>query len=199
MTPIEITAPTAEPLTLAEARVHLRQLSDADVTANAAASPDDDSWVQSSITACRQWVEEFLGVKLTDAVYRTSFDDFTDTTSLAVEGAAEIVALQYVDELNVVQTLAPTTDYTFDAWNSVIYAAADWPTLSTRANPIRVDYRVIAEGEAVFRADIKTAMLLLLGHLYENREATVVNLTASELPLGVETFLRPHRTRLGMA
>lgn len=41
--------------------------------------------------------------------------------------------------------------------------------------------------------DVRTAMLLLIGHWYENREASVIGQSVAKLPLAVESFLQPHR------
>lgn len=41
--------------------------------------------------------------------------------------------------------------------------------------------------------DLTTAMLLLIGHWFENREAVVVGSTTSELPMAVEALIAPYR------
>lgn len=41
--------------------------------------------------------------------------------------------------------------------------------------------------------DVRTAMLLLVGHWYENREASVVGQSVAKLPMAVESFLQPYR------
>lgn len=41
--------------------------------------------------------------------------------------------------------------------------------------------------------DIREGVLLLVGHLYENREATLVGESANELPFGFWELLGPHR------
>lgn len=43
---------------------------------------------------------------------------------------------------------------------------------------------------------VDQAILLLLGHLYRNREAVTTGL--SELPLGAFNLLYPHRVRMGV-
>lgn len=50
----------------------------------------------------------------------------------------------------------------------------------------------------VITDDIKGAVLLLFGHLYENREDVVVGLSVAELPLGAKHSLWPHRVGLGV-
>lgn len=44
--------------------------------------------------------------------------------------------------------------------------------------------------------DVKSAILLLMGHLFENREAINVGNIVTKLPLGYEDLLWPYRTGL---
>jgi uncharacterized phage protein (predicted DNA packaging) len=44
-----------------------------------------------------------------------------------------------------------------------------------------------------FPAAISEAVLQLAAHLYENREAVLVGVSASELPFGVVDLIRPYR------
>ncbi|MBK0032745.1 phage gp6-like head-tail connector protein [Erwinia sp. S43] len=41
--------------------------------------------------------------------------------------------------------------------------------------------------------DIRVAMLLLIGHWYENREGVTVGVTATTVPLAVDALLQPYR------
>lgn len=45
----------------------------------------------------------------------------------------------------------------------------------------------------VVPADLKQAVLMLVGHFYENREATLIGISADEVPLGVWSILDQHR------
>lgn len=47
-------------------------------------------------------------------------------------------------------------------------------------------------------ADIKAALLLTLGSLYEQREDQVIGQTVAKLPRGAEALLWPHRVDLGV-
>lgn len=49
------------------------------------------------------------------------------------------------------------------------------------------------ENALVLDDDITTAMLLLIAHWYENREAVVVGDTASSLPMAVDALITPYR------
>lgn len=50
----------------------------------------------------------------------------------------------------------------------------------------------------VITSAIKAAILLSLGHLYENREGVVVGLSVAEMPQGAMSLLRPHRIGVGL-
>ena len=39
---------------------------------------------------------------------------------------------------------------------------------------------------------VRAAALLIVGHLYENREAVVIGTIATDLPMGVELLLAPY-------
>lgn len=49
------------------------------------------------------------------------------------------------------------------------------------------------ENRLLIGEDIRTVMLLLIGHWYANRESVVVGQTVSSLPLAVESLLQPYR------
>ena len=49
------------------------------------------------------------------------------------------------------------------------------------------------EGEQPINAAITAAILLIGGHLFENREAVVVGTGAVQLPLAVDALLAPYR------
>ena len=69
-------------------------------------------------------------------------------------------------------------------------------TLYATANDIPKDSdtgEVTDDSALVLDDDITTAMLLLIGHWYENRESVVIGSTTSELPMAVESLISPYR------
>lgn len=50
----------------------------------------------------------------------------------------------------------------------------------------------------VINPAIVAAVLLILGHLYSNREDVVVGATVQALPQGAQSLLRPHRVGMGV-
>jgi uncharacterized phiE125 gp8 family phage protein len=189
----EITPPTEEPLSVDEVRVHLRlgDIDDAD-----SLSDDDTAWIESKIKAAREYVEDFVGFPLTDGVYGYALDAFDDILDIPA-GFDSLEAITYLDEDHAVQTL-DEDEYLVDDWSRVVYPAETWPTISTRADAVRLHVRGKYTADTVPES-IKHAMLLLVGHWYEVREASSVGQAVTLTPLAVESLLRPYRIRLGMA
>jgi len=57
---------------------------------------------------------------------------------------------------------------------------------------LRYTGAAFADGEE-WPASLKHAVRLLVGHLYENREATLIGISADMLPLGFADLVAPHR------
>lgn len=68
-------------------------------------------------------------------------------------------------------------------------------TLYATAGAIPVDDEgVVADDHAlVLNDDLVTAMLLIIGTWYANRESVVVGSISSELPMGVKSLIEPYR------
>lgn len=61
-----------------------------------------------------------------------------------------------------------------------------------------VDADAAGDEPIIANAEIQAAVLLTVGHLYANRENSVVGLSAVELPHGAREFLQPYRVGLGV-
>ena len=71
----------------------------------------------------------------------------------------------------------------------VLYPAAEWPASKSQRASVKVTADI---GHAELPADVRAAALLIVGHLYENREAVVIGTIATDLPMGVELLLAPY-------
>jgi uncharacterized phiE125 gp8 family phage protein len=91
-----VTGPSVEPVTLAEAKVHLRQ----DVA-------DEDALITTLITAARQWTETFTHRALITQTWDLKLDDFPcDNADLELPLApvASVTSISYVDTTGATQT-----------------------------------------------------------------------------------------------
>lgn len=83
-----------------------------------------------------------------------------------------------------------------------VSVAASIPNLGDREDAMRIAAAILADARAdldrtlhgvVVNPSIVSAVLLNLGHLFENREEVVIGSTATDLPSGARALLRPYR------
>ena len=160
-----ITAPTVEPLTVAETKAHLR------VTAS-----DEDTAIGAYITAARQLAEQILGRALMSQTWEKTIDAFpTNEIELPWPPLVSITSVKYINTSSAQITLA-STEYVIDSdtepgW---LLLAVDktWPATDDVANAVRVRYLAGYVDAAAVPGVIKSWLLLKIGELYANREAS---------------------------
>lgn len=195
-----ITAPTVEPISLAEAKAHLR----VDTT-------DDDALIPIYIGAARVDCEEWAGRAFVTQTWELVLDKFpVDEILLPRPPLQSVTSIKYDDAAGVEQTLA-TTEYTVDTASQpgwVVPVTGGWPIATFEGiNSVRIRYvagYIMTNSPADLTenipASIKAAILLHLGRLYDSREDVIVGTTVTQLPIGTaEYLLRPYRVALGMA
>lgn len=154
-----ITQPTVEPVTLAEAKLHLRVETD-----------DEDGLIASCISAARGQCEHILERAVARQTVTLSIDEFpADGIRLPMSPVVQIDSVEYVDTDGTTQTMAPADYYLDDAQSPNWLLPADrWPSARTEANAVRVTYQV---GFETCPAEIRSWILLKVGSLYQHREA----------------------------
>lgn len=178
-------APTAEPVSLAEAKNHLRV--DTDLTA-------DDSLIGVLIQAARERVESWLGQALITQTWQLTLDAFPVwELELPRPPLIAVSSVQYVDGNGTTQTLSSTLYRVDSASRPARIEPAYgqiWPSTRDVSNAAIVTYTAGygAAGSAV-PAAIRQAMLLAIGHWYRNREEVVTGTIATKLPETVEVLL----------
>lgn len=195
-----ITPPGSEPISLTEAKNHLR------VDHN-----DDDTLITALITASRDFCEQWTKRAFVTQTRELVIDDFpTNELEIPYPPLQEIVSIKYDDSSGVEQTLA-TDQYEVDdasqpGW--VVPITSGWPTVFDGINAVRIrfiaGYTSSPDSPSIstdnIPGSIKAAILLYLGQLYDQREDIVVGTVVNKLPSGsVQALLRPYRVALGMA
>lgn len=183
-----------EPITTAEAMRHLRL--DAD-------DPYLDD-LDAYITAARQTVEQYLNASVAVQERTLVLDVFPAFMIDLPNGPLiSVTSVTYVDTDGTEQTLdsgkyvarsLPLSDILFPDFGE------SWP--STRAIPgaVTITYQAgMMTGSPLMlpQQDIRAAILLTLGDLWENREGQFVGVTAAVNPT-VERLLHYHRRQLGI-
>jgi uncharacterized phiE125 gp8 family phage protein len=209
----DLTEPV-EPITLAECRAHLNLVPDVD--SDDVETHPDDELVLALLGAAREHAESFTGCTIARRQVEQAFDTFPEDgepLELAAYPAIELVDLVYTHQGETSSSSSSDADlnltlddYAFPARLVLNGSGRTWPALEAIPNAVRVRLEVGYLGPEASSDDagetlpkqLRAAILLLLGHLYENREATVEK-SLAEIPFGVETLLRSYRYRLGMA
>ena len=183
------TGPAVEPLTVAEAKLHLR----VDIS-------DDDVFIGTLITAAREWVEAYLDRTLitTQLILRAA--EFpTEELELArppmaTAGTATAVVITYTLADTTTATLSTAlyrVDRTTTPGNVAPVINGTWPSdVIEDANAVAVTYWAgYGPTSASVPATIRHAMLMLIGHWYESRSTVLVGVTSKPLEFAVESLL----------
>ena len=188
--PIEQSCSGPEPVSLDLARAQLRL-----------DGHDQDQWLQAAIPAVRRQVEADLGLTLVQTVFVMIFDQFPIDRWFEIRG--QVVSVGCVSSFaidNSETTFAPSNYFadTFSTPGRVILTVGSvWPT----------GLRPFMAGKVVWTAKASKvsprwvqAMLLLLAHWYENREAVttgIMRYVPTVLPLGYNECLTDRVSAMG--
>lgn len=181
-----VTPPNAEPVLLSEAKGHLR------VTAT-----DEDSLINSLISAARNWAENFTQRALITQTWDYKLDAFADEMEIPLPPLQSVISVKYIDTNGAEQTLA-STEYTVDtaAERGLVRLAYDksWPSTRTQANAVTIRFVAGYAGASAVPGPIKAACLLMLGELYARRETAIVGAPITTVPVSAEYLLWPYRS-----
>ena len=189
-----------EAVTLAEARDHLRL----DVIGGT--HPDDSMIETALIPAAREAAEHYTEATFARRAFTAIYDGFDDSgLSLGTGPVISVSSVAYKDENNASQVL-DVADYVLDNVSKpgAIYPAFSTEFPATNGMPGSVVVTFLAGPTDGLAEDVeplpliaKQAILLILGHLYENRQ-DVGDIQMHALPMGARALLQPLRLGQGM-
>jgi len=185
-----VTAPTREPLDLLSVKAHLR----VDGT-------DEDDLIFALLLAATQYVEERCWIALMTQTWRLGLETWPPEPlrlpKTPLLTSPTIAAVRYQDSSGSQHTLDATV-YTVQATGEWGLAYGQtWPS-DVRPWSIEVEYTVgYGATPAALPAPLGAALKLLIGHLYENREAVVAGAGVSTmiLPLALDSLLSLYEVR----
>lgn len=182
-------APATEPVTTSEAKAHVR----VDIS-------DDDALIGTLITSAREYVEETARRSLVTQTWKLYLDRWpgVDYITLPRPPLQSVTSVKYTDK-DGVQTTWANSNYLVDSDSEpgriVLAYDVSWPdTVELRPmNPIEVVFVAGYGAAAAAPQRWKQAILLLAGHWYENREATVDGAIQRPIPFAVESLINLDR------
>lgn len=188
-----ITAPTDYPLTIAEARVHVRQ----ELT-------DDDLWLDDAIRAATGLVETATNRQLLTATSRLSLDGWPcdGWIDLPRPPLVAVTGITYLDTDGGQQTWA-AANYRVsapagpkcDRGRIALAYGALWPTVQDVSETIAITFTHGYGAASDVPRELKQAVKLLVGHWYDNRSAVMVGTISKEIELAFRALTAPFRSR----
>ena len=179
-------APVSEPVTVPEAKAHLRVDGEA-----------EDALIASLILTSRLHIESALGLALITQSWRLSLDSWPGAPQIELP----LHPLQSVDEVRVINEAGDAA--LVSASQYLVDIASQPPRLIRRtaiavpsqpARGIEIDFTAGFGDEADdVPAPIRQALLLLVAHWYEHRDPIEVGATETAVPAAVSQLLLPYR------
>jgi|DEB0MinimDraft_6_1074348.scaffolds.fasta_scaffold53767_2 uncharacterized phiE125 gp8 family phage protein len=193
----QLTQATYQPVSLRQVHQHLRLFTEY------GQHPDDDL-IELYISAATGAAEDYLQRYLAQRTLRLKRDDFPTENqdgvtiiTLPVYPVLSVDSINYVDLAGATQTL---TGYEVDSDSiPARIRVLEPPDVKEGLSGLTINVTVgYASGDSPATADlipaqIKQAILLMVGQMYEHRENVVVGTIATELPKTFEYLLHPHR------
>lgn len=166
-----VTPPTAEPISVACLREHLRT------------EPHEDAYLTGLIPAARKLAEDQFELAFSSQVWLLAADCWWGAAGLLLPRPPHISvdSITYLDTADAQQTLA-VSEYVFDPDTRLLQWAtnADIPELSQLRGAVKITF---TSGFATVPEQTRQALLLLCGHFYENREALTEGIIPTEIEL----------------
>lgn len=170
-----VSAPAEVPVSLAEAKSHLRVL-----------TADEDALITSLVLAATAHLDGrsgILGRALVTQTWELRLDGFPDCLELPLPPLQSVTSIKYLDDTGTETTLDPSA-YVVESGHYFgrirpAYGLT-WPVPRDESGAVRVRFVAGYGGAAAVPAPVRHAILLLVGHWWINREAA-----------GEEQFVHP--------
>ena len=190
LTPKRTAAPAEQPVSLSDAKLHLR-----------VDHSDDDTLITALISAATEALDGWSGVLgrcVITQTWKLVLSGFCSgrIIRLPFPDVVEDIVVKYFDAGEIEQTF-PSTAYQVleDASGSFVWLKSGeaWPTTFDRLDAVSIEFDAGFGDASSTPAPIKAAILLIVGHLYENREDVSASSRMTSLPKGADYLLAPYR------
>ena len=175
------TAPVTEPISVAEAKAHMR----VDIS-------DDDTLIAALITAARRWIEDLTGIRMVTQTWYYYLDAFPceDVITLPIGPVSAVSSVKYTPSGGVQTTFSGSIGYETDLASLpariALKSGQSWPadTLN-RVNGVCIEFvagYVAVDSMVAARADLTAAVALVAAAI------TAPEITAAKASLSAATI-----------
>jgi uncharacterized phiE125 gp8 family phage protein len=178
--------PTVEPLSLAEAKAHLRLETSA-----------DDALVASLMITSRLHIEAALGLALTAQDWTLVLDAWpaTGVVNIPMRPVTAVTAVR-VRASDGTPSVVPTATYVFEGAGlppRLVPASGALPNPGRAAGGIEIDFTAgFGTTAGSVPEPIRQALKLLVAHWYEHRDPVEIGDPAMAIPPAVSALLKPY-------
>lgn len=190
LSPVRTSAPADTPVSLTEVKVHCR----VDGT-------DSDTVLTLLLAAAVSYLDGWTGILgrcMVTQSWRQDFCGFSSPLRLHLGPVASVTSVSYYDADNALVAALSSDVWVlrYDELGAYVDLKADqsWPSSYARADAVSVTY-VAGTAAADVPAALKAAILLMVSHWNENREAVAGSM--SEVPMSASALIAPFR-RIGV-
>jgi uncharacterized phiE125 gp8 family phage protein len=182
---IVVAPPDEEPVSLEEAKAHLR----VDHSA-------DDDLITAMIVAAREVCEQEAGRAFITQTWQLSLERFPGSEcpiEIPKPPLIGIESVTYIDGEGDDQVLDPSAYYadTADDPGRLLPAfETSWPDAREFPNSVRIEFEAGYGAAAAVPARAKQAIKLLVSHWYEHREAVLTGTISKEIEFSLQMLLR---------
>lgn len=176
--------PTQLPISLATAKAHLR-----------VDHSDDDTYITALIWSASRTIEDYTKKALSDTEYKQTMDGFPKKYIELLIGHDVDLTIQNIQfyredgTLTIIEATRYNLDDSFNPGRIYWVSDFDPPKQNKDKKQVIVNFRSGNDiSNNALPYSVQQALLLLIGHYYENRMA-VVNTMNRELPMGVDYLL----------
>lgn len=168
------TDPTEYPITLAEAKAHMR-----------VDDSDDDTLITACIAAATEYCQDYTGKQFVTATFTGKFDTLYGVIALPYPPLQSVTSITYIDTDGEEQTVS-TDVYGVDTYGAVgqvfLKYEQSWPTdVRGHTQDVTIVYVAGMGAASAVPENVKAAVKLVTADLYENREPVVTGTIVANL------------------
>jgi len=180
------TAATIKPLSIDEVKDHL--IIDNDFN-------DDDELIDIMIETAVNYVENHTRRALLTQTITAKYDAFAPCFELERPVLQSVTSISYIDTAGDTQVVN-SSEYTVDTASTppriVPAYGYSWPSTRCIINAVTIVYVAGYTNKSLIPNQIRHALLLMIGDMYENRENTIAGVSIKEQTFAVEALLSPY-------
>lgn len=157
----------------------------------------DDTYIGTLVDAATNYAENYTRRALINQTWDFKFNCFKDEMEIPLPPLSSVTSVKYIDGDGTEQTLATsvyTVDTASDPGRVVLSYNQSWPTVRNQINAVTV--RAVAGYASTATGvpdEIKHAMKMYVGTLYETRENVSAGVSITKAPITSDLLLNPYK------